>query len=77
MKNKKHLKIGIILFLTSFIIGYGSLLVTGFFYFITRNDIWIWSGSGLYGLSWILFGIGFVMAGREGLKYFKCKQNDF
>ena len=73
MKDKKHLKIGIKLFFASFIIGYGSLLVGGSFYFIPRNDIWIWFGFGLYGLSWVLFGIGFIMAGKEGLKYFKCK----
>ena len=71
MPNKKHFKTGIIFFLYSFIIGYGGIALTSFLYLWTDNEIWIWSGSGVYGFSWILFGIGFILAGMEGLKYFR------
>jgi hypothetical protein len=72
MPNKKHFKIGTIFFLYSFIIGYGGIALTSFLYLWTDNKIWIGFGSGVYGFSWILFGIGFVLSGKEGLKYFRC-----
>ena len=58
-------------FLSSFIIEYGGIALTSFLYLWTDNKIWIGFGSGVYGFSWILFGIGFVLAGKEGLKYFR------
>ena len=76
MPNKKHFKTGIIFFLSSFIIGYGGIALTSFLYLWTYNKVWIWSGSGVYDFSWILFGIGFVLAGKEGLKYFRRKKNE-
>ena len=74
MPNKKHFKIGIMFFLSSFIIGYGGIALTSFLYLWTNNKIWIGFGSDVYGFSWILFGIGFVLAGKEGLKYFKSNK---
>ena len=71
MPNKKHFKIGIIFFLSSFIIGYGGIALTSFLYLWTDNKVWIWSGTCVYGFSWILFGIGFILSGKEGLKYFR------
>ena len=71
MPNKKHFKIGTIFFLYSFIIGYGGIALTSFLYLWTDNKVWIWSGTCVYGFSWILFGIRFVLSGKEGLRYFR------
>ncbi|MDP6684412.1 MAG: hypothetical protein QGH24_00515 [Candidatus Marinimicrobia bacterium] len=73
MADTKFLKTGALLFLSSFIIGYGGLAVTEFLYFKTENDFWLWSGSGLYGFSWILFGIGILLSGKEGLTWLKIR----
>ncbi len=51
MSDTKYLKTGAFLFLSSFIIGYGGLAVTGILYLKTKSDFWLWSGSGLYGFS--------------------------
>ena len=75
MTNKKHLKLGILFFLSSFIVGYGGVAITGGFYFWTDNNNWLWIGSVIYGFSWVFFGIGFFLAGKEGLKYLKSKKN--
>ncbi|MDP7037216.1 MAG: hypothetical protein QF453_04720 [Candidatus Marinimicrobia bacterium] len=73
MSDTKYLKTGIMLFLCSFIIGYGGLAITGFMYLKTGFDFWLWSGLGLYGFSWVLFGLGYIFAGKEGLTWLKLK----
>ena len=74
MKNKKYLKAGILFFLFSFIVGYGGIAITGGLYFWTDNNNWLWVGSFIYGFSWVFFGIGFILAGKEGLIFFKRKR---
>ena len=74
--KQKYFKTGIIFFLSSYIIGYGGVILACFLYLWTDNKIWIWSGSGIYGFPWILFGIGFVLAGKEGLNHFSRKNNE-
>ena len=65
--------IGVLLLLASFIIGYGGLSISIMLYLWTDNKYWIWAGSGIYGFSWILFGLGFIISGREGLAIIKNK----
>ena len=38
-----------------------------------NNNFWLWTGAGIYGFSWILFGLGFFISGREGLAIIKNK----
>ena len=39
----------------------------------TENKFWVWVGSGIYGISWIFFGLGFIISGKEGLTIIKNK----
>ena len=76
MSSKKHFKTGFLFFISSFIIGYGGAAIFGAVYIWTENKFWLWTGSGVYGFSWLLFGIGFGLTGKKGLKYFTRKNNE-
>ena len=69
----KYLQLGVFLLLASFIIGYGGFGVSVILYLWTNNQFWLWLGSGIYGFSWILFTLGFIISGREGLEIIKNK----
>ena len=58
---------GELLLVCSFIIGYGWLAVSLLLYIGTDNISWMWIGSGIYGFTWLLLGLGFFFAGKEGL----------
>ena len=66
-RKKKYIRVGIFLLLGSFIVGYGGLSVAVLLYILTDNKSWVWTGAGIYGFSWLLFGLGFIISGREGL----------
>ena len=59
--------------LISCIIGYGGFGVSVLLYLWINNKVWLWAGAVIYGLSWILFGLGFFISGREGLVIIKNK----
>ena len=64
---------GVFILLASFMIGYGGLGACMLLYLLTYNQFWVWAGSGFYDFSWILFGLGFIISGRQGLAIIKNK----
>ena len=58
---------------TSCIIGYGGFGFSVLLYLGANNKFWLWAGAGIYGFSWILFGLGFFISGSEGLAIIKNK----
>ena len=76
MSSKKHFKTGFLLYVSSFIIGYGVAAIFGAVYIWTGSKFWLWTGFGVYVFSWLLFGIGFGLIGKKGLKYFNRKKNE-
>ena len=69
----KNLQMGLWMLLTSCIVGYGGCGVSVLLYLGTNNKFWLWAGVGIYGFSWIFFGLGFVISGKEGLIIIKNK----
>ena len=66
-RKKKYIRAGIFLLLGSYIVGYGGLSVSVLLYILTDNKSWVRAGTGIYGFSWLIFGLGFIISGREGL----------
>ena len=64
---------GLWMLLTSCIVGYGGFGVSALLYLWTNNKFWLWTGVSIYGGSWFLFGLGFIISGREGLVIIKNK----
>jgi len=67
----KNLQMGVWMLLTSYIAGYGGSGVSILLYLWTNNKFWLWVGAGIYGFSWIFFGLGLLISGREGLVIIK------
>ncbi len=61
-------KLGLILLAVNYPLGYGSLWVCGIMFVKTKSIIWLSVGGGLYGLSWIMLAVGFLLAGQKGLQ---------
>ncbi len=70
---ENNLQRGILLLIISLFLGYGGLGVTVLFFLWTHKILWIWIGSIIYGFSWVLFGLGFLLTGREGLVMIRNK----
>ena len=69
----KNLQMGVFMLLISYIVGYGGLGVLVLLYLWANNKYWVWMGAGIYGFSWILFGLGLFISGKEGLVIIKNK----
>jgi hypothetical protein len=67
MKNVKF-KIGLTLLILNFPVGYGGLLATGALAARTEKSFWLLVGLGCYIVSWIMLGLGILLAGTEGVK---------
>ena len=66
-------KTGIILLITSFIMGYGIVGICMLLYIYSGYSFWLWVSSVIYVFSWCIFGLGFLLSGKEGLKIIKKK----
>jgi len=73
LPDKKYLKIGVFLLITSFIIGYDGLSVFMILYLWTDHSLMAWIGSGIYTFSWCILGVGFILSGKEGMEIIKTK----
>ena len=73
MPDRKYFKTGIIFLIVSFVIGYGGLSTFIPLYLWTDHSFWAWAASGIYVFSWGLFGIGFILSGKEGMEIIKNK----
>jgi len=66
-------KLGLFFLLFNFPFGYGgAALCAAMAAASGRKSLWLIAGALVYGLSWIMFGAGILMAGPEGLKAAKA-----
>ncbi len=61
--------IGIILLVTNQPFGWGAMLLCSALAVKTKKKIFYLLGIGIYALSWGMLGLGFLLAGPEGIKY--------
>jgi len=70
VKRNNKFFLGIILIVSSSIIGWVGLFICNALALKFGKKMVILSGI-IYGLSWIPFGLGFILAGAEGVAYSK------
>ena len=70
MRIKNGFFIGIIFIVSSSIIGWAAMFICGLMA-LKFGKFWAVTGIVIYALSWIPFGIGFLLAGQEGVIYAK------
>lgn len=61
--------IGIILLVTNQPLGWGAMLLCGALAVKTKKKFFYFLGVGAYALSWGMLGLGFLLAGPEGVQY--------
>lgn len=61
--------IGIILLVTNQPLGWGSMLLCSALAVKTKKKFFYLLGIGAYALSWGMLGLGFLLAGPEGVRY--------
>jgi hypothetical protein len=61
--------IGIILLVTNQPLGWGAMLVCSALAVKTKKKFFYFLGVGAYALSWGMLGLGFLLAGPEGIQY--------
>ena len=69
-KKDKRFLIGVIIISVSFFLGWPVLALTGTMALI-HGPIWFMIGGGVYGASWVMLGVGFILAGPAGIRYAK------
>lgn len=65
-KNKS--KLSIVLISIGLIVGYGGILFSGYMFFKTDNNYWVWSGTIPYGVGLVLLSRGTLEKLRDKLK---------
>jgi len=50
-------------------IGLGSVVAGGMLFATTKDPMWLRLAAGLYLFSWVLLGLGLLLAGRSGYTY--------
>ena len=63
--------IGIILLIINQPLGWGAVLICNALMIKKQNAIFSFLGIGAYALSWVILGLGLLLAGPEGIKYFR------
>jgi len=61
--------IGIILLVTNQPLGWGAMLLCSALAIRTKKKFFYFLGIGAYALSWGMLGLGFLLAGPEGIQY--------
>ena len=61
--------IGIALLVTNQPVGIGAILTGNAIAVHTHNAFFSYIGFGIYTLSWVMLGLGLLLAGPEGIKY--------
>ncbi len=70
-KSNKVFFFGIIIMITSSAYGWIGLFWLNARALLTGKYIYTFMSLAVYAVSWITFGLGFLMAGREGVRYMK------
>ena len=63
--------IGIILLVTNQPLGWGAMLIFNAIAIHKHNALFSFLGIGAFALSWGMLGLGLLLAGPEGIKYFR------
>lgn len=63
---------GVVFLLINPVIGWGGLSICTLLGKKTGKKFYYKIGLGIYGLSWLILGLGIVLAGREGKRY--CRE---
>ncbi len=63
--------IGIILLITNQPLGWGAMLIFNAIAIHKQNELFFFLGIGAFALSWGMLGLGLLLAGPEGIKYFR------
>lgn len=71
IKSKKVFFSGIVIMLGSSAYGWIGLFWLNAKALLTGKYIYTFMSLAVYAVSWITFGLGFLMAGREGIRYTK------
>lgn len=61
-------KTGVALLVANVPVGYGGMLICDLLAIKTQKFAYVYLGFGFYGLSWLIFGVGLLLAGKTGLK---------
>ncbi|MBN2283171.1 MAG: hypothetical protein JXO48_04710 [Deltaproteobacteria bacterium] len=69
MKHPYRFWVGIILLTTNQPLGWAAMLVCDSFAIQRHSMFPAYLGITLYGISWIMLGIGVLLAGPEGVRY--------
>ena len=64
-------KTGVVLLVINVPFGYGGMAITAAIAAAKKQPGWLIAGGVIYGLSWLMLGLGILMAGPEGIKYVK------
>ncbi|HPZ07515.1 MAG TPA: hypothetical protein PL110_05340 [Candidatus Eremiobacteraeota bacterium] len=67
-KNSIKFRLGLLLLIANFPIGYGGLAISTGIGAKTGENFWYLLAGGFYALSWIMMGAGILLAGPEGVK---------
>ena len=73
-KTPKHgfwFKVGLVLLVLNFPIGYGGLAVGTAIAVCKKQPAALTVGFVFYGLSWVILGLGTILTGRGGIRYAK------
>ncbi len=69
MKFSFRFLIGVFLLILNYPVGWIGALVSGTLAVKTNNSVYYTWGAGLYGFSWIMFGVGALLTGSQGIRY--------
>ena len=71
MKLKKRFWIGVVLLLVNSPIGWGGMLICNTIALNKHDSFYSVLGVIIYIISWVMLGLGFLLAGPEGIKFYK------
>ena len=69
MKSNLKFWAGVVLLISSFPIGWGEIVLCGSLAIIEKNAALCVPGFAIYFLSWLMLGLGFLLAGPDGYRY--------
>ncbi len=64
------LMVGVVLIIISSLLGWPAVVLAGWLA-VERGNAWVLfvGGPAIYGVSWVIWGLGLLVAGRDSLRY--------